>query len=170
MDYALSKNKKFHLTLVDLNTYDLNSKDEVETSISKISKLFPYPSSYISINPALMHNSFDGALVTFSSSAQLEKQKYNLCHHPWIEFVIDYKGNAVGCCRDLRSEYILGNVLEENKSLDEIWNGPKMRHLRQQLAKKSPESINTCQKCDLPYGTSYAGSGHYKKLFRYLKR
>ena len=117
-----------------------------------------------------MHNSFDEAAVVLSSSQKLSKRKYNRCHHPWIELVIDYKGNAVGCCRDLRSEYILGNVLECNDINAEIWNGERMRYLRKRLAKRSPQSMVTCNKCDLPYGVSYAGRGIINKFFRFLNR
>ena len=170
MDYAIQSNSRFHLVLVDLNTYDAKTREEVHQSLDQLRKLFPYPESLLSISPAFMHNSFDEALVQLSSSTKLTAERYNLCHHPWIELVIDYKGNAVGCCRDLRSEYIIGNVFEVTDIKNEIWNGPRMRHLRRQLAQKKPETITTCSKCDLPYGISYAGRGRFKKMIRFLKR
>jgi radical SAM protein with 4Fe4S-binding SPASM domain len=170
IEYSLDQKKKFHLIIVDLNTYDLSDKEAIAHSLAEMHSLFPYPEEYLSINPAMMHNSFNEASIVLSSSNKLKKNKYNLCHHPWIELVIDYKGNAVGCCRDLRSEYIIGNVLESDDLQRNIWNGEKMRHLRTQLAKKSPESINTCSKCDLPYGVSYAGRGVLHKYIRFLNR
>jgi radical SAM protein with 4Fe4S-binding SPASM domain len=170
LDYAIKSQSQFHLVLVDLSTYEAKNQYEVNQRLNELKNLFPYPENLLSLNPAMMHNSFDEALIQLSSSNHLARRKYNLCHHPWIELVIDYKGNAVGCCRDLRSEYIIGNVLESTDIKSEIWNGPRMRHLRYQLAKKNPESIITCSKCDLPYGTSYAGRGLLQKMIRYLRR
>ena len=170
LDYAIQNNSRFHLVLVDLNTYDAKTKQEVKQSLDELRKLFPYPEALLSLSPAFMHNSFDEALIQLSASTNLITQKYNLCHHPWIELVIDYKGNAVGCCRDLRSEYIISNVFDVMDIKNEIWNGPRMRHLRRQLTQKNPESITTCSKCDLPYGISYAGRGRFQKMIRYLSR
>jgi radical SAM protein with 4Fe4S-binding SPASM domain len=169
LDYTSRHNSRFHLVLVDLNTYDLKTKKEIRESLHQLRELFPYPEQILSVSPALMHNSFDEAKIQLTSSQSLGKPRYNLCHHPWIELVIDYKGNAVGCCRDLRSEYIIGNVLQSKNIVAEIWNGPKMQHLRQQLASRNPNAISTCSKCDLPYGISYAGRGRFQKLFRFLK-
>jgi len=170
IEYAIENNKKFHLVLVDLNTYNANTPEEISESLDKMRKLFPYPEKYLSLNPAMMHNSFNEASVVLSSSKSLNKPKYNLCHHPWIELVIDYKGNAVGCCRDLRSEYIIGNILESDDLERDIWNGERMQQLRRQLAAKTPENIITCQKCDLPYGISYAGRGVWSKFIKFLNR
>jgi radical SAM protein with 4Fe4S-binding SPASM domain len=169
LQYSISQNKRFQLVLVDLNSHQLTNPHAIKKSLNAMHELFSYPYPYLSIGPALMHNAFDEAAVSLSHSERLTDHRYNRCHHPWIELVIDYKGNAVGCCRDLRSEYILGNVLETNNLKEEIWNGKKMLYLRAKLARKKPESINTCSKCDLPYGVSYAGRGIFSKYFRFLK-
>jgi radical SAM protein with 4Fe4S-binding SPASM domain len=170
LDYSSKNGNVFHLVLVDLAVYDLSNPDEIQNSLNDLRALFPYHDKYISIGPAMMHNALQEAKIILSSSNRLKKKKYNLCHHPWIELVIDYRGNAVGCCRDLRSEYVLGNVLESKDIVKDLWNGERMQHLRRQLASKKPESISTCSKCDLPYGISYAGQTLLKKYIRFLKR
>ncbi len=170
LDYAIEHNKDFHLTIVDLNTYYSETPEESAQSIEEMKQLFPYSSKYLSINFALMHNSLNQSEVILSTSKSLTSSHYNLCHHPWVELVVDYKGNAVGCCRDLRSEYNLGNILECDNIEKDIWNGKNMRYLRKQLKNKSLENISICNKCDLPYGISYAGSSIFKKLFRFLNR
>ena len=168
--YAVEQHKKFYLVLVDLCTYGLSDTDAIQHSLQNLRQLFPFPDEYLAIGPAMMHNAFDEAQEILSTSSKLTRQKYNRCHHPWIELVIDYKGNAVGCCRDLRSEYILGNIVSCTDVEQDIWNGQAMRHLRKQLRKKVPENITICNKCDLPYGVSYAGSGIFNKYIRFLKR
>lgn len=170
LDYSLAQGKNFHLVLVDLNTYNLDHPDGLQNSLQSLKELFPYPESHLSIGPAMMHNALDEASVILSTSDRIPKKSYNRCHHPWIELVIDYKGNAVGCCRDLRSEYIIGNVLESEDIMNDIWNGKQMRYLRKQLVDKKPEQVTTCNKCDLPYGVSYAGRGMWRKYIRFLQR
>jgi len=168
--YAVDHQKDFHLVLVDLCTYGLTDEGAIQSSLQNLRQLFPFPGKYLSLGPAMMHNAFDEAQQILSTSSKLAQQKYNRCHHPWIELVIDYKGNAVGCCRDLRSEYILGNIISCTDVVQEIWNGEAMRHLRKQLRNKVPENITICNKCDLPYGVSYAGSGIINKYIRFLGR
>ena len=131
-------NKNFNLAIADLNAYGLTNEDEIKNSINKMYELFPYPKSMLQIYPVFMHNALNESLVKFSTSKKLSKKIYNLCHHPWVEMVIDYKGNVVACCRDLRSEYIIGNILECSDIKKKIWNGEKMRDLRTHLAKKEP--------------------------------
>jgi radical SAM protein with 4Fe4S-binding SPASM domain len=170
LKYAHDQRKKFHLVLVDLNTYGLTDSKKIQLSLKELQELFPFPENYLSIGPAMMHNAFDEAQVILSTSNKLQTKKYNRCHHPWIELVIDYKGNAVGCCRDLRSEYILGNILTCENVVRDIWNGEPMRYLREHLKNKKPENITICNKCDLPYGVSYAGRGILNKYLRFLQR
>ncbi len=170
LDYAMAHDRRFHLVLVDLNSFDLKNQQEVQESLRAMQDLFAYPADRLSINPAMMHNSFNEAKIVLSSSDHLKDRTYNLCHHPWIELVVDYKGNVVGCCRDLRSEYILGNILECEDIEKDIWNGEQMKQLRRALATKQPELITTCRKCDLPYGISYAGRGTFSKILRFLRR
>jgi iron-sulfur cluster protein len=62
---------------------------------------------------------------------------------------------VVACCRDLRSEYVIGNLLEEPAR--EIWNGPRMAALRRALVERRPEAIGVCASCDVPWSGSYAG-------------
>ncbi len=77
-----------------------------------------------------------------------ERTLYTLYHQPWVNFTIDFHGSVVGCCRDLRSEYVLGNLLEQ--SADAIWNGERMLNLRRALIEKRPQEIGICKACDVP--------------------
>ena len=54
----------------------------------------------------------------------------------------------VGCCRDLRSEYVLRNLLKQ--SADAIWNGELMVTLRRALVEKRSEEISIRKACDVP--------------------
>jgi radical SAM protein with 4Fe4S-binding SPASM domain len=87
---------------------------------------------------------------------------YTLCHQPWVNFTVDFAGRVVGCCRDLRSEYIVGNLLEESAA--SIWNGERMKRLRRALADKRPQDIHICQACDVPLHGSYSGQTPVEKI------
>lgn len=170
---AKALDSDFVLKIVDLNTYNLNSMAEKEESMRLLASLFKGYEKWYRVNLAVMHNALGEAESTLSTSFKKFRRKkdhYNRCHHPWLEMVIDYKGNVVACCRDLRSEYQLGNILEAEDIDKEIWNGERMRHLRQNLRKKTPENINICSKCDLPHGVSYAGSSMSGKIRRFLRK
>jgi radical SAM protein with 4Fe4S-binding SPASM domain len=170
---AKEQDANFMLVLVDLNTYSLTDRNVIIESIAQLRSLFNGYEKWLDAGKAVMHNALGESKTTFSSSGKLFKGKkinYNLCHHPWLEMIIDYKGNVVGCCRDLRSEYQLGNILHTDDIAKNIWNGTKIRYLRKSLLKKRPENINICNKCDLPYGISYAGSSIPKKILRFLRQ
>jgi radical SAM protein with 4Fe4S-binding SPASM domain len=168
LEYAQQKKLPCHLRLLDLNTYDLKRKEDISKSLMNLRKLFPYPDERISVGPVMMHNALNQSLLTLSTSSRQSKAKYNLCHHPWVEMVIDCQGNVVGCCRDLRSEYIVGNVLGADDLMTEIWNGERMQYLRRSLVKKSPQAVPICSECDMPWGVSYAGRGVAGKIVRFL--
>jgi len=169
---AREQNADFGLVMVDLNTHNLKDQEDINKSITQLRSLFNGYERWLSLGPAVMHNAFGESKVTLSTSLikfKGQKRRYNLCHHPWLEMVIDYKGNVVACCRDLRSEYQLGNILETDDIDKDIWNGERMRNLRRNLLNRTPENINICNKCDLPYGVSYAGNTIHGKILRFLR-
>ena len=163
-------NANFHLVLVDLHSYYLSEPTAVNKSLDDLRSLFLGFEDWLQIGKALMHNALGESQESFSSSIKIfSEKKYNLCHHPWLEMVIDYRGNIVGCCRDLRSEYQVGNIFDAKNINKEIWNGEKMRNLRRNLKRRHPENINICAKCDLPYGLYYAGRSIPGKIMRFLR-
>jgi radical SAM protein with 4Fe4S-binding SPASM domain len=68
----------------------------------------------------------------------------NVC--PWIYYsiAIHVNGNVVPCCRDPRGEEVMGNIFEQE--LEEIWNGPKFRQLRERI-RKDQGAVGICRLC-----------------------
>ncbi len=68
----------------------------------------------------------------------------NVC--PWIYYsmAIHTNGNVVPCCRDPRGSEVMGNILTQG--LDEIWNGPRYRELRERIA-RDQGSVEICRLC-----------------------
>jgi len=125
--------------------------------------LFPEWPDRVTVMPVYFHNALGESLVNLSKSAEApERTLYTLCHQPWVNFTIDFAGRVVGCCRDLRSEYVLGNLLEESAA--KIWNGEKMMSLRRALTEKRPQDIGICKACDVPWQGSYSGRTQLEKV------
>ncbi len=67
----------------------------------------------------------------YDASRNLEgKPFHSACYAPFVSLLMNTVGNVVACCRS--QAYVLGNVTRE--SLDEIWNGPRLRAMRESLA------------------------------------
>lgn len=65
---------------------------------------------------------------------------------PWLYYsiTIQVDGSVVPCCRDPHGNHILGNLLEQ--SLEEIWNGPKLREFRKAIF-SNQASVDICELC-----------------------
>lgn len=72
--------------------------------------------------------------------------QYSICPFPWNALVIFWNGDVLACTQDFFGHYVLGNV--KDSSLQTIWNGEKMQHLRTQLARQELDEFKTCANCD----------------------
>ena len=127
--------------------------------------LFSEWSDRVTVMAVYFHNALGESLVNLNAPAATtnrEEAVYTLCHQPWVNFTVDFAGRVVGCCRDLRSEYVLGNLLEQ--PADAIWNGQRMVELRRALVAKRPEDISICKACDVPWHGSYSGRTPLEKV------
>lgn len=66
------------------------------------------------------------------------------CEYVYSTLVVNSNGDAVPCCYDVRSEFILGNLYAE--PLDDIWRGEKFRRLRRRIAEQR-EALPLCRHC-----------------------
>jgi radical SAM protein with 4Fe4S-binding SPASM domain len=76
----------------------------------------------------------------------IPKRLYPKNSCPWLYYSITVQvdGNVVPCCRDPHGRQIVGNLLEQ--SLEEVWNGPKLRAFRRSVFTKQAE-VDICQLC-----------------------
>jgi radical SAM protein with 4Fe4S-binding SPASM domain len=158
----------FRVVIKDIATNDCPS-GQAGAVMEQTRKLFVEWPDRVSIMPVYFHNALGESLVNLSNAqtpSPAVNGHYTLCHQPWVNFTVDYAGRVVGCCRDLRSEYVLGNLLDEPAA--EIWNGEKMRQLRRALAEKHPEQIDICKSCDAPWQGSYSGRTPLEKVRKFF--
>ncbi len=152
----------FRVVIKDMATHAAAPKD-TEALMARTRALFDEWSDRVSVMPVYFHNALGESLVNLSKPSEApEKTLYTLCHQPWVNFTIDFAGRVVGCCRDLRSEYVLGNLLEQTAT--EVWNGEKMMSLRRALTAQRPQDIGICKACDVPWHGSYSGRTPLEKV------
>jgi radical SAM protein with 4Fe4S-binding SPASM domain len=66
------------------------------------------------------------------------------CPAPNEQFVILWDGTVTVCCTDYEGTLAMGNVHQQ--SIEEIWTGPKWRHMRKKMWENVLES-KTCRVC-----------------------
>ncbi len=152
----------FRCVIKDMATHG-RTPAEAKALMEQTRALFSEWPDRVTVMPVYFHNALGESRVNLSGPAAAAKESmYTLCHQPWVNFTVDFAGRVVGCCRDLRSEYVLGNLLEQ--PADEIWNGPRMMALRGALVNKRPQDIDICKACDVPWQGSYSGRTPLEKV------
>jgi len=67
------------------------------------------------------------------------------CGLLWYSMAIYADGRVVPCCRDFDAEYVLGDASSDE--LLSIWNGPRMKMIRQMHAARDYARIGLCHGC-----------------------
>lgn len=146
--------------VTDISTYETDDREELERRFDNLKALFPRDSNRLTFARRTFHNA--AGLVSKLVNA-IPAKSYHLCPYPWTSLVIASDGNAVACCRDLRRQTVLGNVLEQG--LTAVWSGQPYQKMRKALVERRPGDIAACDGCDLPYDNSKFS---YANIFRTL--
>lgn len=70
------------------------------------------------------------------------------CPHPFRRITINVRGEALICCVDWDSKYVVGDC--NTQSISEIWNGKKFTHARESIKRLQHDKIACCRKCFSP--------------------
>ncbi len=102
--------------------------------------------------------------TTFSQAE--EGIVYPGCVNPWIFFGIRLDGDAVVCPYDFTGRHIVGNIMEGDFDLMEMWNNDKVQSLRKCHTTCNFDYADkvgyTCKECDIPFAAdSYKGIPKY---------
>lgn len=68
-----------------------------------------------------------------------------ICSGPWQQIVIRANGDVLPCCSFYGMDLAVGNIKEEN--IYDIWNGEKMKKIREKLAKNDFGFSPACSAC-----------------------
>jgi MoaA/NifB/PqqE/SkfB family radical SAM enzyme len=163
---AEDRGADLRLNITDLGTHGLG-RAQARAALTQTRALFARWPDRVTVIPVRFHNALGEARVNLGGEPHpAEGRRYSLCHQPWVAMTVDFAGRVVGCCRDLRSEHVLGNLLEQPAA--EIWNGEPMRRLRRALAARRPEEIPICGACDVPWRGSYSGRSRAEKIANFF--
>lgn len=77
-----------------------------------------------------------------------EKIKFS-CSQLWQRLLITWDGECRACCVSADIPYILGNIAED--SIEKIWNGERLEHLREMHKKGEWYKCGLCKNCYIPY-------------------
>jgi len=77
--------------------------------------------------------------------ARRHRTRPHPCSHLWTSLAITCDGIVVPCCRDLECECALGDL--KVQSLDEIWNGEKLRVMRRAMSDRDLKEVPLCAGC-----------------------
>jgi len=158
---AAKRSVPLKVCITDLGTHAV-SAEESRRAIAKLRALFAPWQDRVVVIPVRFHNALGQSLVNLGGHSEKPRRgRYCRCHQPWVNVTVDFAGRVVSCCRDLRSEVVLGNLLEQ--SISEIWNGESMRRLRRALIERRPDTVPTCRVCDVPWSGSYSGRSPWEK-------
>lgn len=72
------------------------------------------------------------------------------CILPWTDLTMNWKGQVVACCYDLKYDYVIGDV--NKNSLLEVWNSDRMVELRKKLLAGEYADLTLCRSCSLALG------------------
>ena len=94
---------------------------------------------------------FEGVEYSHAKIPQRNKlgRNVDVCTRPFFCMSVHPNGN-VGCCIvDYSEKIVFGNVMQ--RSLMEIWNGPKINEFRKLQLRKQRQHHKACGKCCSPY-------------------
>lgn len=67
------------------------------------------------------------------------------CNMPWIDLEIDWDGKANACCADFNNLLYVGNLSQS--SMEEIWNGEKIKIIRKMIDEHREHEQTLCSHC-----------------------
>jgi radical SAM protein with 4Fe4S-binding SPASM domain len=71
----------------------------------------------------------------------------NPCPELWDKLSVNWDGTVSACCADFDKKMVVGNLADE--TIEEIWNGKKLKELRQKLLDGKLEELEVCRRCFL---------------------
>jgi len=158
VENGYKKSRDNVLRLMDIK-YGMESKTRITLSMidfelnkESIKKTKAYWKNIKGIDEILVKNftTWDGSSPELKNMAGESHVKHNeddpvACAFPWERMTVLWDGAVVPCCNDYDKKLVLGHA--DKQSLSDIWNGGRMRALREEF--NSNEVTNPlCRNCD----------------------
>jgi len=85
--------------------------------------------------------------VTYTGTGKFDNKKDSPCYWLWRDPHVKWDGTFVPCCQDTNNSLALGNIKE--KTIEEMWNSPKMQEIRQLHIDGRASEIPLCKNCNM---------------------
>lgn len=92
------------------------------------------------------YNDWAGQVTYRDTAKTLTNRKRRPCRMLWKNLSVFHNGQVSPCCYDAEGKLIIGNALQQ--SLRDIWNGPRLRELRNLHINHQFEKIPLCSNCN----------------------
>ncbi len=92
-----------------------------------------------------MYSSINQSASEEQKSKRFKQPSMHPCRDPWINITVLWDGRVVPCCIDVDGYNVVGDL--RTQTLEELWNGPKMRELRRQHITGKYGSNKFCKYC-----------------------
>ncbi|MFN3201867.1 MAG: radical SAM protein [Bradymonadia bacterium] len=96
-----------------------------------------------------LHNVGGNVDLDVNDGYTREKEVYQPCSYPWYALAILWNGKVHPCPRDFMGKMPIGDVRTEH--ILDIWNGDRMRQIRDGVIRKDFADQEVCASCDQPY-------------------
>jgi radical SAM protein with 4Fe4S-binding SPASM domain len=114
-----------------------------EDKISNFSRKFDgLPVDEIRVRPLL---SWAGTIDYDKMAVMPQSELDYPCNRPWRMLAITWDGFFLPCCVDSKRQYVMGDAY--NDSIEDVWNGEKIKYLREKLRNGKYDEIELCRNC-----------------------
>lgn len=120
---------------------------EIDQSEKEIKDYYKYWENKVdSIQRINMRNWAGQIKGKSEKSFHFKSKERTPCANLWEKLTIDWDGDAVLCCDDWNHSIILGNL--KKQSLKDIWNGEKLKRIREIHKGGEFDKIPLCKNCN----------------------
>lgn len=121
--------------------YMQETKEEIN-SFFKIWKPFLSSNVFISVKE---FNDFSGQIKDINGNEIIKNFNFMPCPLFWSRAVIFWDGTVTVCCLDTNGELAIGRI--NGQSLKQIWNGEKLKKMREGILSKNHDMVEFCRYC-----------------------
>ena len=96
-----------------------------------------------------LHNVGGNVELADEAGYDVQREVYMPCSYPWYALAILWNGMVHPCPRDFMGKMPIGDVRQSH--ILDIWNGARMREIRDGVIRKDFANQEVCRDCDQPY-------------------
>jgi radical SAM protein with 4Fe4S-binding SPASM domain len=96
-----------------------------------------------------LHNVGGNVELDEKAGYDVQRDVYLPCSYPWYALAVLWNGQVHPCPRDFMGKMPIGNIRKDH--ILDIWNGDRMREIRDGVVRRDFTNQEVCKTCDQPY-------------------